>query len=309
MRNMFLAVPLLAGLGAGAAWADAREYIDKEAGFRVTVPNDWEAAGTPKGEIKLILVSKRFETTEGLCPIAADSVSTSRSLTQDQINEGMKSQIDEAFWRDVITDEQTKDVVIEEAGSELRRGRRVYYARARALEKNDDGYRPVQYRLGLHLLPGRVIMLMCGVKLEHAQTEDQAMTIIASSLEPDTADVVALAPRPQPAARLVLFSGPRFDGNRRDVLQTSPNLPQAGWNVPAASLSVRGFGLWQVCSGTDFSGACQTLSGAASAAHGDRPLHIMSARPLASVGDPRSVVGVAADLGARTKRAATPRRR
>lgn len=309
MRSMFLAVPLLVGLGAGSAWADAREYIDKEAGFRVTVPNDWQTAGTPKGEIKLILVSNRFETTEGICPIAADVVSSSRSLTQDQINEGMKSQIDEAFWRDVITDEETKDVVIEEAGSELRNGRRVYHARARALEKNDGGYQPVQYRLGLHLLPGRVIMLMCGVKLEHVRIEDQAMTIIAGSLEPDSADVVALAPQPHPAARLVLFSGPRFDGSRRDILQASPNLPQAGWNVPAASLSVRGLGLWQVCSGANFSGSCQTLSGAASAAHGDRPLNIMSARPLASVGDPRSVVGLAADLGARTKRAAKPRRR
>lgn len=300
MRRMIVAACVLASLVTGAS-ADSREYIDQANGFRVTVPANWEAKATSKDEIKLILVSKRFDTTEGLCAIATDTVEGSRSMSQQEINDKTASQFDEAFWRDVLTDEQTSSVVIEEVASELRNGRRVHRARARAIDKTDGGEQPVQYRMGMHLIPGRIIMLQCSVKLEHVQAEDQALTIVANTLEPDTSGVVALSPMPRAAARLVVFSGPRFDGRRRDLTQASANLAQTGWTVPVASSSVRGFGLWQVCSGPNFSGVCTTLSGAASAAHGDQPLSILSARPVSAPGDIRSSTGVVADLAVRLK--------
>jgi hypothetical protein len=96
---------------------------------------------------------------------------------------------------------------------------------------------------------------------------------------------------------LVLFAGPRFDGDVRELTHDAPDLRLGR----TASFVLRGAQQWEICDRANYQGNCRLVAGASAAALGGRPLAIASARRIAGR---FSTVGAAAEAGAALNKAA-----
>ena len=286
-----LVVSALYALSCGQAFAV--EYLDRNNQFKVAIPDGWEKITPDSDQIDAVLRSPRHETTRGTCALVADPFPATRGMSQNQINEEMLPHINEAFWRSALSPLSTTDLIVDEASSELRKGKRVYTTTVRLQGKVDGADIWAQMRATLQIAPDQIAMASCVVRLDHAATEAADIKTVLNSFEGLGAQVVAQRPMP-PAATLLLFAGPRFDGSHRALTQDMPNLFQAGWSVPAGSFALQGYGLWEVCDGMSYRGNCRVLAGAASAAISKnyRPLRIGSARRIALPNDPRNAIGL-----------------
>lgn len=292
-RSVLVASALYA-LACGQAFAAGTEYLDRDNQFKVTIPDGWQKVPAETSDkIDAVLRSPRHETTRGTCALIADPFPATRGMSQNQINEEMLPHINEAFWRGALSPLSTSELIVDEAGSELRKGKRVYATTVRLQGKVDGADVWVQMRATLQIAPDQIAMASCAAWLDHAAVEDADMKTVLNSFEGLGAQVVAQRPMP-PSATLLLFAGPRFDGSRRELTQDMPNLFQAGWSVPTGSFALQGYGLWEVCDGMNYRGNCRVLAGAAGAAIGAsyRPLRIGSARRLALPNDPRNAIGL-----------------
>lgn len=291
-------------LAATHAWAN-EDYVDRTNGFRVTVPTGWQKYVSDELELlDLVLISPRFDTSSAMCAIGSDAAEETRSLSQDQINEAFLGEVDTAFWTSIIAGDQTSNVVIDEARSEVRNGRRVFYAIAHYTEKGDEGDVQSQSQFALHLIPGQMMLAHCQAQLAQAPGEQADFKIVLDSSEPLGVNVVA-ALRPRRAAStaaLVLYAGPLFDGPRRALANDVADLARAGWGGWTGSFALKGGGLWQICDGINYAGNCRVIAGAAAAKLGDRALRIGSARRVVGARDPRVVLGLIADTAAAAKR-------
>lgn len=289
-----LVVSTLYALACGQAFAAGAEYLDRNNQFKVTIPHGWERiAPDASDKVDAVLRSPRHETTRGTCALVADPFPATRGMSQQQINEEMAPHINEAFWRGALSVLNTDGLIVDEAASELRKGKRVYTATLRLQGKVDGVDMWAQMKATLQVAPDQIAMASCGVWLDHAATESADIKVVLDSFEGLGAQVVAQHPV-APSATLLLFAGPRFNGRRQALTQDVPNLLQAGWSVPTASFALQGYGLWEVCDGMNYSGNCRVLAGAAGAAVGAnyRPLRIGSARRIAAPNDPRNVIGL-----------------
>jgi hypothetical protein len=294
MRRTLLITTLAVFACAFGAVASAEDYEDQETKFRVTVPDGWEKHPKLADKIALVLISPRFKTSDGMCIMMGEAVSGTETSSQGDINERM-SGFDEAFWRSVAEDKNTKDIKVE-ATTEMRNGRNAAVATIRYVSTLNGTESAMVERYVLYVVPGRILMGQCGSLAAAESVEEADMKIVLTSFEPTSAGLISkLTPR-QNEARLTLHAGPTFDGATRALTGDTPDLARAGWNVAAGSFSVRGYGLWEVCDGVNYQGNCLVVAGASSAAFGDRALRIGSARRVTAPGDPRNAIGLAAEL-------------
>jgi len=286
-----LVVSVLYALGCGQAFA--ADYVDRDNQFKVTIPDGWEKTKPEGARVDAVLRSPRYDTTRGICALVADPFPATRGMSQNQINEEMGPHINEDFWRGALSMLTSGPLIVDEAGSELRKGKRVYTTTVRLQGKLDGADVWAKMRATLQIAPDQIAMASCASWLDHAATEDADMTTVLTSFEGLGAQVVAQRTA-DPSAALLLFAGPRFDGSRHTLTTDSPNLFQSGWSVPTASFALQGYGLWEVCDGMNYRGNCRLLAGAASAAGGKtyRPLRIGSARRIALPNDPRNAIGL-----------------
>jgi len=304
MRQTLCALALVAALiGASAATAD--DYVDRTHQFRVTVPDGWKLVESQsKSDEAAIfgLISPRFATTSGLCLFASASLATTRDLSQEALNEGMANEVNEAFWRSTIEDETVKDLEIVETSTELKNGRRGFYAVVRLTTVDEGKETPEQQWHVLFMVPGRIHLGMCGADIAQVAAEESDVKTITRSFEPTGSGGVVSKlepPKAPPAGQLVLHGGPQFDGPRQVLTQDVPNLPAAGWRTTTASFNLRGYGLWQICDGINYQGNCRIVAGAESAKLGGQALRIASARRIIDPRDPRNALGVVSDTVAR----------
>jgi len=301
MRPTLCAIAIAASV-LGAQTATAEDYVDRTFQYRLTVPDGWETVkGESKGkEVSIFgLISPRFDSTSGICLIASVGMS-SGGLSQEALNEGMADKVDEAFWRSTIADKTVKDVSIVETSSELKNGRRGFYATARLTSIIEGKDHPEQQWHVLFMVPGRIFLGQCSVDIAQVSAEEPDMKTIIASFEPTGSGgmISKLDPRDAQApqtAQLVLHGGPQFNGPSHALTQDIPNLPATGWSAVTASFNLRGYGLWQICDGINYQGNCRVVAGAESAALGDRAVRIGSARRVIDPRDPRNVLGVASD--------------
>jgi hypothetical protein len=302
MRPTLCAIALAASV-IGAQAATAEDYVDRTFQYRLTVPDEWQAVkGESKGqEVSIFgLISPRFDSTSGMCLIASIRTGSTADISQEALNEGLVGEIDETFWRSTIEDKTIKDLTIVETSSELKNGRRGFYATARLTSIIEGKDRPEQQWHVLFMVPGRIFLGQCGVDIAQVSAEEPDMKTIIASFEPTGSGgmISKLDPRDAQApqgAQLVLHGGPQFNGPSHALTQDIPNLPAAGWSAVTASFNLRGYGLWQICDGINYQGNCRLVAGAESAALGDRALRIGSARRVIDPRDPRNVLGVASD--------------
>lgn len=301
MRPLALLFRAVAMSIAGAAAAAAADYVDQNAQFRFTVPDGWQVAAPTERNDRIALVaafSPRIAKTSGLCLFASASVAETASMSQQQLNEGMQSQIDEAFWRELMKDNSVKDVALLESTTELKNGRRGYYATARLTTVFEGKDHPEQQFMALFLVPGRMHMAQCSVDVAEVAAEEADIKTIISSFEPTGGAIVSsLQPRQtgERGAALVLYSGPKFDGAKHELTHDAPSLAHAGWNAVTASFGVRGYGVWQVCDRPSYQGNCRVLAGADAHALGGQALRIASARRLVDPRNPLSALGIVRD--------------
>jgi len=302
MRPTLCAIALAATV-IGAQAATAEDYVDRTFQYRLTVPDGWQAVkGESKGqEVSVFgLISPRFDSTSGMCLIASVGIAGSASVSQEALNEAMAEKVDDAFWRSTIADKTVKDISVVETSSELKNGRRGFYATVRLTSIVEGKDYPEQQWHVLFMVPGRIFLGQCSVDIAQVSVEEPDMKTIVTSFEPTGSGgmISKLDPRdaqtPQ-TAQLVLHGGPQFDGPSQALTQDMPNLPAAGWNAVTASFNLRGYGLWQICDGVNYQGNCRVVAGAESAALGDRAVRIGSARRVVDPRDPRNLIGIASD--------------
>lgn len=276
---------------AAAQPASAEDYFDRDNGFRVTIPEGWNKDVVPDG-LDLGIKSPRFETTRGACAMVTEPFPATRGMTQDQINKELEGAINETFWRSGMSRVGAVEITLDESGSELRKGKRVFTASFRMSGKRADGTDAnARMKATFQAAPDQIGFAVCVSELASETVEAADIATVLASFEGLGSQIVA-AVRP---ATLNLYAGPNFNGDRREVTQDVPNLFQAGWSVTTGSLSLGGFGMWQVCDGMNFSGNCRTVSGAMSVAAGDRPLRIGSVRRFVAPNTSRNIVGLATD--------------
>jgi hypothetical protein len=285
---------IVAALCLAASPAVAEEYVDGPNGFSLTIPEGWERL-TPGQPLDLALMSPRIKTSGAFCLVISEEFPQSQSMSQDEINEGMQREINEAFWQALAKEARLGEVEIVETGSDLKDGRRSFFAVLRFTSGASGQAVQGQFRMAIHAIPGRMAANNCAVRVEQLALEEADIKLIMDSFTPMRSHVVAALP-PQRTATLVLHSGPRFDGHRRELTHDVPNMAQIGWTGWTASLNTKGYGLWEICDGVNYRGNCRLVAGAESAAMGDRALRIGSARRVLNMRDPRSALGVAADL-------------
>lgn len=287
MRNALIAAAFL--LASTPAWSADENILDRENGFRVTVPDGWEKV-VPQmiGKIDLFLRSPRFDVSGGNCPLSSDAFAATKTMTQEQINKDFEDKFGAEFWKLAFSGLQGVTTEVDSANSEMRNGRRVFLAAMRMSGKVGGVDKTAHVTAGLHLTPGQIAMSSCSVWAEHAATEGGDIAKVMGSFEPVRIEVIAQT-RPQVPATLALYAGARLDGPSHRLTQDVANLSQAGWNLPSGSFRLLGAGLWQVCDGINFTGRCATLAGAGRL--GSPALRVGSARRLAASSDPRSTLG------------------
>jgi hypothetical protein len=274
-----------------AASATAEDYYDRDNGFRVTIPDGWVKDATPEG-LDLAVKSPRFETTRGACAMLTDPFPATRGMTQDQINQELEGAINEAFWKAGLGQVGATGLTLDESGSELRKGKRIFNASFRFTAKKADGTDiTARMKATFQAAPDQIGFAICLTDIASEDVEAADIATVLNSFEGMGAQIVASV-RP---ATLLLYAGPEFNGARREITQDMPNLFQAGWSVPTASLGLGGFGLWQVCDGMNFTGNCRIVSTAMSVSTGDRPLRIGSVRRFIGPNTARNILGLATD--------------
>jgi hypothetical protein len=296
-----IASAIVAALAFASSSAFATDYVDGPNGFRLTVPDGWRTFPVNQ-QIDLLMMSPRYDVSAGACLVMSEEAADTRAKSQDEINESLQNDVNEAYWGAFATEAKMSDFELVEAGSELKDGRRIFFAVGRFTAPLQGVATKGQFRVTLQAIPGRTGLNYCVSRLEQVALEETDMTIIMSSFTPMRAYIIAAVPPRRSDATLSLYSGPRFDGQRRELIQDVPNMAQIGWTASIASLSIRGYGLWEICDGVNYRGNCRLVAGAESAAMGDRALRIGSARRVVDARDPRQALGVFPEMAATAAR-------
>jgi hypothetical protein len=202
-----LVISFVAALACATTAFAAEEYIDQDTKFRVSIPDGWQKYPKVADKIALVLASPRVEQSEAMCIVLGEAIEGTETAAQGDINEQMGG-FDEAFWRSVAEDQNTKDVKVE-ATTEIRNGRKASLATIRYISTTDGKEAPTVERYILYVIPGRILMGECGTLAAHEKAEEADIKTVMSSLEPTGGGLISkLAPRGN-EVRLLFQAGPR----------------------------------------------------------------------------------------------------
>jgi hypothetical protein len=247
-------------LGLGTVQSGAAETVrDTDHNFRVSVPAGWESTKNPSDEIRIVMGSPNRKQTGGNCNVVTAAHPQSKTMSPAQIETEL-DQLNDAAWASMFKAIIFFDnVVVEKSGSEQMNGRKAYYAVV-TLDAVSPGapLRAIKLKQYWHVIPGEMFIVTCSATQDgYAQEEDSFKTVF-DSFAPLNDAVAAAAPKGVPS--LTLYARANFGGVSRVVTQDTPDLAAFGWHDAAASMSVGGAGLWQVCTGANYSGSCRVVA-------------------------------------------------
>ena len=262
LRVIFAGFAVLCVALSGGTGALADTVRDTAHNFRITVPSGWKSEQNPNEDLRIFMTSSKAEQTGGSCNVVSAAHPKSAALSQAQIETELDKELDDAAWLAMFKSVIFIDnVAIEKSGSERLHGHKAYYVIA-TFNSVTPGAPIVQVKLKqyLHAIPGEVFFVTCSATNDGYTQEEETFQSVFESFAPLNDTVAASEPKGVPS--LTLYARANFGGVSRVVTQDTPDLAVAGWRERAGSVSVAGPGLWQVCDGANYAGACRVVSSA-----------------------------------------------
>lgn len=264
-----------------AATAHAVDYDDPEGRFSVAVPNGWAAAKPDVPQIALVIMGMREGKMLGLCAVVVTPTPDTKGMSQAEIDDTLTKQLTEEEWRKSLKAAAGNDAKIEATGSRDSNGHKAHFAVATFSVKKADGTEAaLKTKTELHAIPGTFHEVGCLAEDYEAASTD--FETIFLSYVPKR-ELIARGPDRAAPALLTFFEGADFSGAARVVGQDVADFAALGWGGAAGSVSVAGFGQWEVCEGANFAGTCRVLGTNETATIG-QTLRIGSARRIDNAG-------------------------
>lgn len=256
------AVLLVFALGSAA---QAEQYSDADANFKVTVPDGWKAGKITNEYVKLMMVKAADKDHVGICIFVTQLHAETSQQTQAQIDAQMGPLVDEKFWQFALTmSPGVEEGTIVSSKTEVRNGRNVYSAvlSIKVADKASGKTGEAKGKEIMLVIPGQYYFVTCMSPVDAYPAMEGEFDTVLNSFEPLTDAKVAQNGVPGVSA-LTLYSGEKFAGVSQVVTQDTPDLSAYGWRKPAGSVSIAGAAPWEMCSGANYSGTCRVVNGAA----------------------------------------------
>ena len=190
MRRLLTTTALLAALALSPT-VSADAYVNEAKQFEVTIPTGWtHVAGD--GGIDLVLASPRVKETMGLCVLISRDIADTRKDSQAKIDEEAGKEINDDFWRAIMTDKTTK-VTSVASKSEMKNGRRVFFGTVGVTSTFEGKEVNLQTEMVLHLMPGKGMMGQCGVQVAQLDVEKADIQTVIGSYNSTGSGVIASA--------------------------------------------------------------------------------------------------------------------
>jgi hypothetical protein len=293
-RSLVTAVLFSLSLAPAFAAADGTQFRDSEGRFTVTVPTGWQAAAPEqKGSLAVLMASPRDDAnpnTDGVCMVMADPTPQTKDTPQAELDEAFAQVLTGDFWKRSLAASGLKDIVVQDSGQKMQKGRKVYYFVATATVKDADGVFEATSKQVVHVVPGSLYFVQCSATKAVYTVMSPTFEKVFASFDPRVNEILVEGPRSAPSV-LTLFSAPDFGGVAHAIAQNTANIPALTGRDVAGGVSVVGFGAWEICENVNFTGACQIIAATEAASPG-RLIRIGSVRRHESRDDPRAAAGV-----------------
>jgi len=293
MRRPLLATLAALSFSLPSAFAADTQFRDGEGRFTVTVPAGWQAAvPDQKGSLAVFMASPRDEgkpDTGGICMVMADPTPQTKEMEQADLDEAFGKVLTGDFWKQSLAAGGLKDIVIQDSGQKMQKGRKIYFFVATATVKDEARVFEATSKQVVHVVPGSLYFVQCTAAKAAFPTMSPTFEKIFASFEPRVNELLVMGPRSAPSV-LTVFSAPDFGGVAHAIAQNTANIPALIGKEVAGGVSVVGFGSWEICENVNFTGACQIIAATEAASPG-RLIRIGSVRRH-EARDPRAAAGV-----------------
>lgn len=293
MRRTLVAALSALSFSLAPAIAQDTQFRDGEGRFTVTVPATWQA-GVPeqKSSLALFMASPRDEANPqsgGICMVMADATPQTKDMKQSDLDEAFGQLLTGDFWKQSLAAGGLKDIVVQEAGQKMQKGRKTYFFVATATVKDETKVFQATSKQVVHVVPGSLFFVQCTAATPSFQVMSPTFEKVFTSFDPRVNELLVMGPRSAPSV-LTLFSAPDFGGVAHAIAQNTANIPALTGKDLAGGVSVVGFGSWEICENVNFTGACQIIAATEAAAPG-RLIRIGSVRRHEARNDPRAAAG------------------
>lgn len=174
---------MLSAFLAAQTSAVAREIVDPNNAFRLTIPDTWSQIPSPSSAVALVVASPRVAETGGNCNVALTVDATSKGKTQAQVDADASAQINDQFWLAVLGSTRLfKSTTIDSIGDRMQRGRKVFTVKATS-ELSGAPLKITQV-LNMHPMPGQVFVTSCTARTEAFSLEEADFDAILASFDP-----------------------------------------------------------------------------------------------------------------------------
>lgn len=260
-----LALLSMAVVSLTAAPAFAESYADPEGRFSIAVPAGWQAGKPASGPAAAMVVKPDGGQVAGVCVVAVTEIPATKSMSQADIDQQFASIMTKDFWANAYKTQGAQSVeILSTSTREATGGRKVQMVSAKLTIKQANGQMAeVEAREEVHAVPGRMHDVGCLATVDKFEGVKADIGKILASYDP-SGGVVASLTATEPSM-LTLYAKANFTGVARVVRTTTSTLATVAWPNQTGSVSVAGYGEWQLCEGANFTGACTVLAGAKTA--------------------------------------------
>jgi hypothetical protein len=280
MRRTFLATLSMLSFSLTPAFAEDTQFRDGEGRFTVTVPSGWQA-GVPeqKSSLALFMASPSEDANPlsgGICMVMADATPNTKDMNQADLDEAFGQILTGDFWKQSLAAGGLKDIVVQDSGQKMQKGRKTYFFVATATVKDAEKVFQATSKQVVHVVPGSLFFVQCTSAKAAYAGMTPTFEKVFTSFDPRANELLVMGPRSAPSV-LTLFSAPNFGGVAHAIAQNTANIPALTGKDLAGGVSVVGFGAWEICENVNFTGACQIIAATEAAAPG-RLIRIGSVR-------------------------------
>ncbi len=284
----FVTVLLLSALVSDAH--AGTKFTDNRGRFSVVAPEGWQSTVPEKNEHVTFYMAKSIENSgTAVCVFFIRETPETNSKSQAEIDHATSAELTKEYWERLFRSVGNGTVNIKKHGSRDAVNRKIHYVVVdyATIYSGDE---VVYYSAHdeIHALPGAMHSPGCLTNTPDYEAFASDFDAILNSYTPQSG-LIARAPAKHPSVA-TLYAGANFDGTARVVGTAIPDVAALGWPQQTGSFAVSGYGEWQVCEGTNYTGKCSVLVGT------NPGVKIGSLRPVT----PPSLRGIASAISTET---------